>query len=428
LSELLAIGRLGAQGDGVADTARGPLFVPFALPGEQVNADVGHGRAVLVSIERPSPLRIEPACRHFGACGGCVIQHLEHQAYRDWKRAIVVQALRSRGIETEVEALIPCEPHTRRRAVFTTRRTEAGMLFGFNRLASNEIVPVEECPVLAPGIVSTLGPLKTLAATVCATSKPFHVIATMTASGLDVAVRDGGRLGEAARRAAVRFAIEQGFARLSIDGEIVIEPRKPVVTFDGIAVSPPPGGFLQATEKAEQAMAALVGNHLARAKRIADLFSGCGTFALRLARHAEIHAVEGDAAALAALDRGFREASGLRRVTVERRDLVRRPLTARELARFDGLVFDPPRAGAEEQSKQVARSEVPFVAAVSCNPATLARDLRILVEGGYRLKSVTPVDQFLWSPHVEAVALLEKPRAIPGKVRRGFPSGIAGKQ
>jgi 23S rRNA (uracil1939-C5)-methyltransferase len=410
VSELLTIGRLGAQGDGVAETARGPVFAPFTLPGEVVTAAVDGGRAQLISIEQPSPQRTVPACRHFGICGGCAVQHIEPAAYRNWKRDIVVQALGSRGIDAEVEALVPCEPHTRRRTVFAARRTEAGMLLGFNRAQSNDIVAIEECPVLLPGIVARLDALKTLAALVCATSMPFHLTATMTASGLDIAVRGGGTPGEGARRAALQFAIGQGFARLSVDGELVVEPKRPTVSFDGVAVSPPPGGFLQATESAEQAMAALVGNHLARAKRVVDLFSGCGTFALRLARRAEVHAVEGDAAALAALDRGARGASGLRRVTVERRDLFRRPLTAKELARFDGLAFDPPRAGAEEQARQIARSEIPFVAAVSCNPATLARDLRILIDGGYKLKSVTPVDQFLWSPHVEAVALLEKPR------------------
>ncbi len=195
-----------------------------------------------------------------------------------------------------------------------------------------------------------------------------------------------------------------------MDGEIIIEPRKPVVSFGAISVVPPPGGFLQAVAAAEAAMAELALAHLKGAKKIADLFAGAGAFALRLAKGAEVHAVEGDQAALAALDRGFRMGFGLKRVTSEKRDLFRRPLTFKELNAFDGVIFDPPRAGAEDQAKQLARSDVPYVVAVSCNPTTLARDLRILIDGGYTLKSVTPVDQFLWSPHVEAVALLEKPK------------------
>jgi len=278
------------------------------------------------------------------------------------------------------------------------------------RALSSEIIPIEECPISLPAIVSALDKLRALAGLVCATPKAFHMTVTVTASGLDIAVQDGGKLGDHQRRIASNFVMAEGLARLSVDGEIVVEPKKPVVQFGPVAVALPPGAFLQATEVAEQAMAGLVGQHLSRAKKVADLFAGCGSFALRLGAKSEVHAVEGDAPAVAALDRAFRFASGLKRVTSERRDLFRRPLTFKELNAFDGLVFDPPRAGAEDQSKQIARSDVPLVAAVSCNPVTLARDLRILLDGGYALKSVTPIDQFLWSPHVEAVALLEKPK------------------
>ena len=409
------IQRLGAQGDGVAipegeGGAEGrDVFIPFTLPGETVTAAPQKDRAALIAVLEASPQRVAPPCRHFGACGGCALQHMEEGAYRAWKREKVVQALKAKGIAGEVGDLVACRPQTRRRAVFSARRTEGGMLLGFNRHLSAEIVALVECPVSLPAIVAALGRLRELAVLVCATRDPFHLTVTATDSGLDVAAQGSGRMAEPQRRAAAAFVIREGFSRLSVDGEIVVEPRKPVM-FGSVAVVPPPGAFLQATAGAEQAMADLVGQHLARARRVADLFAGCGSFALRLAARAEVHAVEGDAPALAALDRSFRFAAGLKRVTAERRDLFRRPLTARELAAFDGVVFDPPRAGAEEQAKQIARSDVPFVAAVSCNPVTLARDLAILRDGGYVLKSVAPIDQFLWSPHVEAVALLEKPR------------------
>lgn len=408
MSTRFTIDRLGAQGDGIARTDSGDVFIPFTLPGETVTAARIKDRAALMAVLEPSPLRVPPACRHFGECGGCSLQHLETRAYREWKRERVVQALR--GIDCEVGPLVPCDPRTRRRATLSARRTEAGMVLGFNRHLSSEIIAIEESPILLPEIVAALGMLRELAAAVCATPKPFHLTVTATASGLDVAAQGSGRMEDRQRRTAADFAIREGLARLSADGEIVVESKKPVVMFGAVAVHPPPGAFLQATHDAEEAMARLVGEHLGRARRIADLFSGCGSFALRLASRAEVHAVEGDAAALAALDRGFRFASGLKRVTIEKRDLFRRPLTFKELAAFDGLVFDPPRAGAEDQAKQIARSDVPLVAAVSCNPVTLARDLRILLDGGYTLKSVTPLDQFLWSPHVETVALLEKPR------------------
>ncbi|RWE72764.1 MAG: class I SAM-dependent RNA methyltransferase [Mesorhizobium sp.] len=410
MSARFTIARLGSQGDGIANAEGGEVFVPFTLPGETVTAARQKDRATLMSVLEASPLRTDPACRHFTECGGCALQHYEAAAYQEWKRERVVQALKAKGIACEVAALVPCAPHSRRRVTFSARRTEAGMLLGFVRALSSEIIPIEECPISLPAIVSALAKLRALAGLVCATPKAFHMTVTVTASGLDIAVHEAGMLGDHQRRIASHFVMAEGLARLSVDGEIVVEPKKPVVQFGPVAVAVPPGAFLQATEAAEQAMAGLVGQHLSRAKKVADLFAGCGSFALRLAAKSEVHAVEGEAAALAALDRAYRFATGLRRVTSERRDLFRRPLTFKELNAFDGLVFDPPRAGAEDQSKQIARSDVPLVAAVSCNPVTLARDLRILLDGGYTLKSVTPIDQFLWSSHVEAVALLEKPK------------------
>ncbi|MFI0845662.1 class I SAM-dependent RNA methyltransferase [Mesorhizobium sp. IMUNJ 23232] len=406
----LVINRLGGQGDGVVDTAQGPIYVPFALPGERINAAVEGSKGALMALLEASPDRVEPACRHFTDCGGCAIQHLAPAPYRAWKRDKVVQALASRGIDVPVADIVPAEPRSRRRTVFSARRTEKGAVLGYNRAASHTIIDIEECPIILPEIESSLSMLRSLAAFVASTRDPFHVMATHTASGLDIAIDGAGPISEATRRQAADFAIREKLARLSVDGEVVIEPRKPAVQFGTATVAPPPGGFLQAIEAAEEAMAGMAVAHLKRAKKVADLFAGAGAFALRLAKTADVHAVEGDAAALVALDRGFRSTPGLRRVTVEKRDLFRRPLTFKELNAYDGVLFDPPRAGAEDQSKQIARSDVPYVVAVSCNPATLARDLRILIDGGYALKSVTPVDQFLWSPHVEAVALLEKPR------------------
>lgn len=407
----LTIARLGAQGDGIADTETGPVYVPFGLPGETVTAAREKDRATLIAVLEPSPRRIEPACRHFGECGGCALQHLDSGAYRSWKRDKVVQALKSKGIDTgTIQNLVPCQPASRRRAVFSARRTEAGIILGYNRALSHTIIDIAECPVVLPAIEAALPRLRRLAAIIGITSQPFHLTVTATDTGPDIAAAGSGKLSDAQRQAATAFMVKERMARLSVDGEIIVEPSKPQISIGATRLAPPPGGFLQAVEIAEQTMAGLVLAHLKRAKRVADLFAGAGAFALRLAAQSEVHAVEGDQTALAALDRAFRFGSGLKRVTVEKRDLFRRPLTIKDLNAFDGVVFDPPRAGAEDQSKQLARSDVPFVAAVSCNPTTLARDLHILLHGGYRLVSVTPIDQFLWSPHVEAVALLEKPR------------------
>jgi len=411
MSTRLTIARLGAQGDGIADTGTGPVFVPFALPGETVTAAREKDRATVMAVLGPSPQRIEPVCRHFGECGGCAIQHLDDAAYRAWKRDKVVQALKSKGINTDtVSDIVPCKPASRRRAALSARRTEAGIILGYNRALSHTIIDIAECPVVVPEIEAALPKLRQLAGLICATSQPFHLTATATDTGLDIAVTGSGKLPDAQRQQATAFVVRKQLARLSVDGEIIVEPRKPEISVGTSRVALPPGGFLQAVAAAEQSMADLVLEHLKRPKRVADLFAGAGAFALRLAKQVEVHAVEGDQAALSALDRAFRFGSGLKRVNVEKRDLFQRPLTFKELNAFDGVVFDPPRAGAEAQSKQLARSDVPLVAAVSCNPTTLARDLRILIDGGYRLVSISPIDQFLWSPHVEAVALLEKPK------------------
>lgn len=410
MSNELVIESLGGQGDGMARTSAGPVFVPFTLPGERVTAAVQKNRADVIALRERSPLRVEPACRHFGICGGCALQHMEEGAYRGWKRDKVVHALKACGIKTEVAPLVPCAPASRRRVTFALRRTEAGMLVGYNQALSHTIVAVEECPIAVPAIVDALDLLRRLGDIVCATTKPFRATVTATVSGLDIAMEKCGRLNDATRRKATEFVVANGIARLSVDGEIIVEPKKPFVDFGGVTVELPPGGFLQAVAATEDALASIVAEHLAAAKRVADLFAGSGAFALRLGRNVEVHAVEGDSAAVAALDRGFRHATGLKTVTAERRDLFRRPLTFKELDAFSGLVFDPPRAGAEDQARQLARSSVPRVAAVSCNPVTLARDLAILVAGGYRVERVVPLDQFLWSPHVEAVALLSKPK------------------
>lgn len=409
-STRLTIERLGAQGDGIARTERGHAYVPFTLPGETVNAALDGERGTLIALVERAPERVEPPCRHFGTCGGCALQHLEASAYHAFKRDKLVQALAGRGIDAPVDPLVTCAPESRRRAAFTARRTDRGIELGYNEAQSNRLVDVEECPILVPEIVAALPALRDIAGIVAATGSPFRLLVTATASGLDVAASDSGPLAEAARHAAGRYVLKAGFARLSVEGEIVIEPRKPMVRAGDVALEPPPGGFLQAVAAAEDAMAALALGHLGKSKKVADLFAGSGAFALRLAAKAEVHAVEADAAALGALDRAFRLAGGaLKRVTTERRDLFRRPLTFKELNAYGGVLFDPPRAGAEDQSKQIGRSEVPKIVAVSCNPVTFARDVAILLDGGYALKRVTPIDQFLWSPHVEAVALLEKP-------------------
>ena len=408
MSETVTIARLGAGGDGVVEAGGGHVFVPFTLPGELVTIAREGDRGTLMALKQPSPDRVAPACRHFEDCGGCAVQHMETAAYREWKRQRVIEALAARGIEAEVAPLVPAMPATRRRATFTARREGEGMVLGFNAAMSHRVVAVGECPILLPALVEALPALRNLAGLLANTPKPFRLAVTATLSGLDIDAQGCGTLKEGRRQAVTRAVVEAGFARLSIDGEVILAPKPPQMRFGAVTVNLPPAPFLQATADAETAMAGLVTAHLAKAKRVADLFCGSGTFTFPLAGKSAVHAVESDAAALRALDHARRHTQGLKPVTIETRDLFRRPLMTRELEAFQGVVFDPPRAGAEAQARQIASSKVRHVASVSCNPATLARDLRILLDGGYRIESVTPVDQFLWSPHVEAVALLSR--------------------
>ncbi len=414
-TETVTIEKLGAQGDGIASNAGGPVYVPFSLPGETVAIARVKSQGTIMSITTPSPDRQEPPCRHFGpdglngTCGGCTLQHLADAPYRAFKRQLVIDALKSKGLTPEVGEIVPARPGERRRVVFAARKTEKDMLIGFNQAESHHIVAIEECPISSAGIIARLPAIRAIAASLATNAEPFRISVLETLSGLDISVDEVKKLSDPQRRKAVETVLSlRGIARVSLNGEILIEPSKPLVDFGGIQVSPPPGGFTQATKPAEQAMAQLVLAHVGKAKRIADLFAGAGTFSLQLARIGRVHAVEAEAKALAALDHAARNTQGLKPVSVEKRDLFRRPLMTQEFKPFDAVVFDPPRAGAEFQCKELARSGVKKIAAVSCNPLTLARDLAILVEGGYRITGVTPIDQFLWTSHVEVVATLEK--------------------
>ncbi|MEP3302929.1 MAG: RNA methyltransferase, partial [Roseibium sp.] len=290
----------------------------------------------------------------------------------------------------------------------TATRAGRTILFGYHEKASHKMVDISECPVLVPEIIASLRGLKRLCVELMPKKGELRLNILSTKSGLDVAFDQADRKYESKFAALSQLAVELGLARLTINGETLLEARPPVLDMGGLTVVPPPAGFTQATLQAEEALCALVLDGLGKSKKVADLFAGVGTFALRIAKNASVHAVEGDAAANKALDKALRVPRGLKKVTFERRDLFRRPLMKAELANYDTVVFDPPRAGAQAQAEQIAASKVKTVIAVSCNPATLARDLRILIDGGYTLQKVTPVDQFLFSPHIECVAILKR--------------------
>lgn len=408
----IEIAALGAQGDGVAEALAGPLYVPYVLPGEKVCVRPhSEGRAELLKIVMPSPMRVSAPCRHFTRCGGCALQHVAPDFYAQWKQSLVGMALKARGIEAEVAALIGARPRSRRRATFAATRTKGGATLGYYMQGTHEIVPLAECPLVVPEIEAALPALSAIAACGLSRRSRASLLVTSTMNGLDVYVTGGKPLDGPLRADLGREAGAASLARLSWNGETVAERLPPEVSLSGLRVALPPGGFLQPTAEGETALSGLVRGAIGKAKRVADLYAGCGTFAAAFAHGASVHAVEGEKAALAALDRAIRTqgpALGLKPVTTETRDLARRPMLHSELERFDAIVIDPPRSGALPQAEQIARSAVPVVASVSCNPATFARDARVLIDGGYRLERVTPVDQFLWSPHLEVVGIFRR--------------------
>ncbi len=403
----LTVGRLGAQGDGVAETGEGPIFVPFALPGERVVADVEKGRGTLLDLLRRSPERAEPICRHFGICGGCALQHLERHAYLEWKRGRVLDALRMEGIDTLVEPVRVFGPHTRRRAAFAAVKSANSLAFGYRRAQSHDIVDLYECPLLLPSFEAALPALRSLADTLL---RPGEARITVTAcdNGLDVDIEAvAGKLrpftpahGKAAEMA--------GIIRLTTVGDPLFSIAVPRVGLAGVAVELPPGAFLQASSEAETAMANIAMEALGKARKVADLFCGLGTFSFAMARRASVTAVENDRALLLALDAASRRAQGVKPIRTLARDLMREPLSAAELNAFDAVLFDPPRAGALAQASALAKSRVPKVIAMSCNPVSFARDARVLIDGGYTLQRVAPIDQFVFSAHVELVAIFAR--------------------
>jgi 23S rRNA (uracil1939-C5)-methyltransferase len=409
--ERLVIERLGHRGDGIADGANGPIYVPGTLAGEAVDVEAVPGqpdRRRLLKIENASARRIEPICRHFGICGGCALQHLDAQTYRTWKRDLVITALSQAGIAAPVADVIDAHGDGRRRVVFHARRSGDVLQVGFSAARAHHVVAIDRCPILAIALNGGLETAWAIAEVLDATRKPLDIQVTATDQGLDIDIRGSGPLTPSKMTALAHVARQRELARLTRHGELIAQARPPSLRMGDAIVQLPPAAFLQATAQGEAVLSRLVVDACGRAKRIGDLFAGIGPFALRLGAQAQVLAFDQDAAAVAALNRAATTAARLKPVKAERRDLFTAPLSAAELNRFDAIVFDPPRQGAQAQSKEIAASEVAIVVAVSCDPGTFARDIRQLVNGGYRLLSVIPVDQFRYSAHVEIVARLAK--------------------
>ncbi|MFZ0095157.1 MAG: RNA methyltransferase [Pseudolabrys sp.] len=407
MTERLNIVRLGHRGDGIADTSEGPVYVPYTLPGETVTVEpvAGHpDRRHLVHVDKASHERAEAFCKHFGACGGCAMQHWSLAEYHLWKRSLVVEALAQANVVAPVGDLIDAHGAGRRRAVLHARRGTHDILeVGFTAPRAHHIVAIDECPILASGLGGALRAAWAIADTLKPAGKPLDIQTTATDSGLDVDVRGSGALTAERLTALARVAEAHSLARLTRHGELVAQRTQPLLQIGRAQVPLPPGAFLQATAEGEATLARLVVEHVGKAKKVVDLFAGIGTFALRLAERARVSAADSDAAMIKALERAASTASGLKPLETQTRDLFRRPFMANELKAFDAAVFDPPRQGAEAQARELAKSTVPVVVAVSCDATTFARDTKILLGGGYTLATVVPVDQFRYSHHVEII-------------------------
>ena len=375
---------LNRRGDGAAARRRA---VPAAPPGDAV----------------------APICRYFGTCGGCTAQHMPASLYADWKRGAVIAALAGAGVDLSVGALIDAHGEGRRRATFHARgREDGGVECGFMRVRSHEIVEIDACPLFAPELTDAPKVAHALAVALKGLDKPLDIQTTATLNGLDIDIRGCGRLGPAETRKLLAVAELFDLARLSNHGVSLIERRPPWIAFGAARVVAPAGGFLQATALGETTLAGLAGQALAGAGRIADLFCGSGAFALRLAAAHPVFAVDNDAAAIAALRRAAADTPGLRNVEAHARDLYVSPLPAADLSRCEAVLFDPPRAGAAAQAREIAASGVMRVVAISCNVETFARDARTLIDGGFACDVVTPIDQFRYSSHVEIFAAFSR--------------------
>ena len=399
----LLIEAMGRRGEGVARDGARTLFVPGTLPGEEVTAAGEGERLSLSAVERASPERVAPFCRHYGRCGGCQLQHWREEPYRAWKASLVAEALAAAGLSTPTPQCRDAHGEGRRRVSLHVRKGTS-VTAGFMEPRSHVLIDIDHCPILAPA----LAPAFSIGRALGGRLSDCDVAVTATLTGLDVSVRAERKILAREHANLAGFVGALKLARLSVNGETIATAVPPRIGIGRAEVALPPGGFLQATALGEETLAALVLEGVGKAKTVADLFCGIGPFTFRLAERAKVEAHDNDRAAIAALAAAARATPGLKPITAEVRDLFREPLVPNEMKHLDAVVFDPPRAGAEAQARQLARSAVKTVVSVSCDVQTFARDAAILVAGGYRLTRVTAVDQFKWSSHIEVVGLFSR--------------------
>ena len=406
------IDSLAHKGDGVARDVDQPVYLPYALPGERVAASQdSKGQWRVEEVLEASPARIAPVCRHFGSCGGCALQHLNAEDYLAWKLQALETTLHQRGLDNvDLAPIVQVPPGSRRRLTLTARKHKSGVALGFQKSRSHDIEDLSECLVALPVFAQTFPVLRDMLDVSLSRKGQARLVINGTDIGLDVEVstQKSAPLKPQTVAQLAEMCAANKLARLTWDEDLIYQSQTPYIKVGDLTVSPPPGAFLQASEQAQNKLIEFVVEAASGAKKAVDLFCGVGTFALPLSHSSQVTAFDAAGSMIDALRQAADQAGIGNRLVAERRDLYRRPLQASEFKPFDVAVLDPPRNGALEQSKQLAQSGVTKVVYVSCNPATFARDAREMVNEGFRLMRIVPIDQFLWSPHIELVALLER--------------------
>lgn len=398
------ITKLGHKGDGVLSHNGVDIYAPFTLPGELISGKIHEGEISKAKIIKPVPIRISPVCRHFKTCGGCQLQHVDENYLADWKIEQVRNILSLEGILPEFKKIITSPSHSRRRASFVAKRTKKGAMIGFHARKKNTIIEIFECSLLVPELLASFNGFKEIVKLGASRKASLRLGVTTSLNGIDINISASVDFPSEKLITLGAIADRYGFARISWNNEILIQTVEPVQKFANISITPPSNTFLQATQHGENSLVHAILKALGPAKNIVDLFAGCGTFTLHAAQFAAVHAVEGDQEMIASLDKAWRNSTGLKTITSQSRNLFHRPLLPDELKKFDAAIIDPPRAGALAQTKELAKSTIKRIAFISCNPATFARDAKILCHAGFNLDWIQVVDQFRWSTHIELAA------------------------
>ena len=418
MSHKITINEIGGRGDGLADLNGKTIYIPYSAPGDVIDAKINGSRGQLRHIHQKSDHRIDAICPHFTKCGGCSLQHIHATYYREWKEGLIRTALENQGLSNiEIAPMIISPLSSRRRVTFQAiGRSDEQIVFGYAEKGSHNLIDIYDCPILISDIKALIEPTKKLISGMLKKKEKMTVSMTMGDNGIDLVLKGKGDVDLNLRMDLAEFAEKNDLARISwydtspknTRYELLAERRKPFVTIEDQKVFFPEGSFLQATKEGQDALIHLMLDGIKGANRVVDLFSGCGTFSIAAAKSANVHAVENNEEMLTALKVSANQMLDIKQVSNELRDLFLRPLLPHELNQYDVAIIDPPRAGAKHQMAEILQSDLKKLVMISCNPITFARDVQCLTDAGYKMGAVTPVDQFLYSPHLEIISVFEK--------------------